>query len=80
MNLLDLIRAYPGGVAQLATDSGVPAHTLYRFAHKEHRRKPVRTIDLIAPAFRGKEILGQTYDAHALAKLWDETVAAQEAS
>lgn len=80
MNLLDVLRAYPGGIAQLAIDSGVPTHTLYRLGHREHRLKPVRVIDQIAPMFQRTMVFGRTYDAHELAKLWEEQPAERSAS
>jgi DNA-binding phage protein len=80
MNLLDLLRAYPGGITQLARDTGVPSHTLYRLGHKSHHRKPVRVIDQVATAFNGKRIFDATYDAHTIARMWDEQLAERDAS
>lgn len=71
MDLLDLLRAYPGGIAQLAKDTEVREHTLYRLGNGEHRKKPVQVIESVARAFQGKVVLGVTYDAPALAALWD---------
>lgn len=80
MNLLDILRAYPGGVAQLSRDSGVPQHTLYRLGHRSHRRTPVRVLDQIAAAFQGKRILGRTYDAPALVDVWKAQPVEERAS
>lgn len=80
MNLLDILRAYPGGITQLAIDANVPAHTLYRLGHREHRRKPVQAIDRIATAFRGKVVLGRSYGVDDLLKLWEELPAERSAS
>lgn len=80
MNLLDVLRAYPGGIAQLSRDANVPAHTLYRLGNREHRRKPVQAIDRIATVFRGKVVLGRSYEADDLLKLWEAMPAERSAS
>lgn len=77
---MDVLRAYPGGIAQLARDAKVPLHTLYRVAHATHRFAPYNTLRVVALAFHGKTVQGELYDETRLVKLWSDERASRRAS
>lgn len=64
-NLLETLRAYPGGIAALVSATGISRTALYNFADGLHRRIPWRIISVLAPA------LG--LEPSALVELWSKT-------
>lgn len=70
MKLIDLFRAYPGGVAGLADDAHVAVHTLYRVANGEHEKMPVRALDAVSRALGHKRLLGRTHNLDSLTRQW----------
>lgn len=54
MKLLDLLRAYPGGVAALSESSGVSANVIYRLTQR--RRRPVQEMSDLATTLRDANV------------------------
>jgi hypothetical protein len=70
--LLDLFRAYPGGIAALALRSGVPQHTIYRVANASHSRAPLRALSALAEVVAAQPVLGETWRVHQLVQKWED--------
>lgn len=69
-SLLDLFRAFDGGVVGLSKASGVPQHTLYRIGNGAHTRVPVLQLSAVARAFAGRTVLGQVWSVEELIQKW----------
>lgn len=78
MNLLDLFRAYPGGIGALAEASDLPVHTLYRLGHGQHHFRPVGQLNRLAKVLKGK-IHGHVCSLDELLALWEAARVAHEA-
>lgn len=62
---------YPGGLAGLARDSGVPLTTIYRITGTRMRRAPLTTLQALANAIgRSKSDVGRSKILVRLAALW----------
>lgn len=68
--LFDLIRSYPGGVAELAIASHVGLKTLYKVAEGRHSRVPNSALEDITEAFEGRQARDEEVTTARLEKMW----------
>jgi hypothetical protein len=72
LTLLDLFRAYPGGVAALSEQSGVAQHTIYRVANGTHSRVPLRALSALSEVLAAQPLLGETWRFDRVASKWED--------
>ena len=77
MNLTEKLKLFPGGLAGLAKSSGLATTVLYRFAWKEHKKRPVviasKIADAIALEPSTPSSLSELGDLDALLDAWSSS-------